>query len=111
LLDRRFRALESLARGEAVPARALGAGRTSRALASGVLGPLEARWHDGDENLVRGALDRWLRPGDDTPRALAGRLLEAGRALDEIAARPQAWWFYLWELESMLGLVSEGGHC
>jgi hypothetical protein len=32
----------------------------------------EGAWDDGDENLVRGYLDRWLREGDD-PVAGAAR--------------------------------------
>ena len=73
-----------------------------------MLRPLEARWHDGDENLVRGTLDAWRAPGEP---GTAARLLRAGAELVRIAARAEAWWFYLWELESVIGLVGDEGRC
>lgn len=86
----------------------LGLARRDRALARRVLRALEARWHDGDENLVRGLLDRWTSgDGGETAR----RLLEAAAELARIEARAEAWWFYLWELESVLALVGEEGRC
>jgi hypothetical protein len=74
------------------------------------LRPLEARWHDGDENLVRGFLDGWLPRDAPTAAVTAQRLLHAAAELSRIDARPEAWWFFLWEMESLLGLVAgEGG--
>jgi hypothetical protein len=101
-----------VARGQPADVDALGLGPKDQALARRVLRPLEARWHDGDENLVRGILDRWHAPdaaagGMET----AARLLQAGAELMRISARAEAWWFYLWEMESLLGLVSDEGGC
>jgi hypothetical protein len=91
-----------------VDAAALGRRRQDRALARRVLRPLEARWHDGDENLVRGFLDRWTsHDGPETAR----RLLEAAAELARIEARAAAWWFFLWEMESVLALVADEGRC
>lgn len=89
-------------------ARALGTSARERALARRVLRPLEARWHDGDENLVRGTLDAWQGPG---PPRTAARLLRAGAELARIDARAEAWWFFLWEMESVIGLVGDEGRC
>jgi hypothetical protein len=66
------------------------------------LRPLEGSWHDGDENLVRGFLDRWVRPGRDPRVAAARGLVEAADALARMAPRPETLWFYLWEMESLL---------
>lgn len=108
LLDRRFAALEALAAG--APVTDLGWTRRDRALARRVLRPLEAEWHDGDENLVRGFLDQWTSAGEDARVDTARRVLAAGAELLRIDARPQAWWFFLWEMESLLALVAgEGG--
>jgi len=72
-----------------------------------VLGPLEAAWDDGDETLVRGFLDRWLTAGVDPRQAAARNLVEAGHELRRLQARPATWWFFLWEMESMMrGLAS-----
>jgi hypothetical protein len=112
LLARRFPALEAAARGEAADARALGLARPDRDLARRALGPLEARWHDGDENLVRGLLDRWMPPGGAaTGSVIARRLLDAAAELARIDARPETWWFFLWEMESLLARVAGEGRC
>ncbi|HET8647302.1 MAG TPA: hypothetical protein VFO85_17525 [Vicinamibacteria bacterium] len=75
-----------------------------------VLRPLEARWDDGDENLVRGTLDAWVSPGPQSAAVTAERLLRAAAELARIGARPAAWWFLLWEMESVLrALVGEEG--
>jgi hypothetical protein len=99
-------ALAERALGRPVPPEALGTRIRDRALARRFLAPLEAVWHDGDENLVRGYLDRWMTPGEDAPAAAARALLEAAVALPAIGARPEALWFYLWEMESMLESVA-----
>lgn len=111
LLGRRFAALEASARGEAADVPALGLLKEDRALARRALRPLEARWHDGDENLVRGLLDRWMPPGETSRRVVAGRLLDAADELRRIDARPETWWFFLWEMESLLALVAGEGGC
>lgn len=111
LLQRRFAALEAAALGERVDPAALGLGRRERALARRVLRRLEARWHDGDENLVRGTLDRWTAGGAAPAAETARRLLQAAAELARIDARPPAWWFFLWEMESLLALVAERGGC
>lgn len=104
LLDRRFAALQAIAAG--APAADLGCTRRDRALARRVLRPLEAEWHDGDENLVRGFLDRWTGAGEDARVVTARRVVEAATALLRMEARAQAWWFFLWEMESLLPLVA-----
>ncbi|MBI3931861.1 MAG: hypothetical protein HY317_00470 [Acidobacteria bacterium] len=100
LLDRRLRRLASVTGGPR------GAGwnepAASRALARRFLEPLEGTWDDGDENLVRGYLDRWVAAGEDAERAAAGGLLEAAGALSRIEARAGTLWFFLWEMESVL---------
>lgn len=55
---------------------------------------------------MRGYLDRWVRAGDPPGPAAARALVEAATALAHIGARPQAVWFYLWEMESMLESVA-----
>jgi hypothetical protein len=75
------------------------------------LQPLEGCWHDGDENLVRGLLEGWAGAEADRPAAVAARLLAAGQELLHIGARREAWWFYLWEMESLLALVAGQGGC
>ena len=59
-------------------------------------------WDDGDENLVRGYLDRWLRPGEDAEAGAAASLLSAAAAVAALEARPGTLFFLLWEMESML---------
>ena len=99
LLERRLAALGEIARGRRC---ALPGGAAERARWRRFLRSLEGSWHDGDENLVRGFLDRWVRPGQD-PRAAAARgLVEAADALARVSPRPETLWFYLWEMESLL---------
>jgi hypothetical protein len=100
LLDRRLAAVEAIADGSAEAG--FGEEPAARALARRFLSPLEGTWDDGDENLVRGYLDRWARPGEDPARETARRLTEAARALARIEARPSTFWYFLWQLESML---------
>jgi len=71
----------------------------------------EGLWHDGDENLVRGLLEGWAGAEADRPAAVAARLLAAGQELVKMGARREAWWFYLWEMESLLALVAGQGRC
>jgi hypothetical protein len=101
LLDRRLRALEGIASGGAPDRGALGLGRTDRAVARRLLRRYEGRWHDGDENLVRGWLDKWAAPGEGRA-ALARRLSATAEALVRIRPRRETLWFFLWELESLL---------
>jgi hypothetical protein len=56
-------------------------------------------------------LEGWAGPEVDRPAAVAARLLAAGDQLVEIGARREAWWFYLWEMESLLALVGGQGRC
>lgn len=102
LLDRRLAALEDLAAGRPVAPEALRERASDLALARRLLAPYQATWDDGDENLVRGFLDRWVRPGEDPVRAASRSLVEAAHALAGMNARPETLWFFLWEMESML---------
>lgn len=88
---------------------ALGLGGRDRVRARRVLRDIEARWDDGDENLVRGTLDRWTSREAAPAPDVARRLLQAAGELARIDARAPAWWFFLWEMESLLALVGEGG--
>ena len=63
LLDDRLDALAALAAGGPLRAGDLRVGPADRALARRFLAAHEGAWDDGDENLVRGYLDRWLREG------------------------------------------------
>lgn len=101
LLDRRLAALEA-----GRPVRSTNA---DQMLARLFLAPLEGAWDDGDENLVRGHLDRWLGAGENAESAARESLLGAARALGAIHARPGTLWFFLWELESMLAGLAETG--
>jgi hypothetical protein len=78
-----------------------------RAVARRFLASREGGWDDGDENLVRGYLDRWLGQGDDPLVATARGLTEAALALAGMRARPETLWFFLWELESVLSAVAD----
>lgn len=101
LLDRRLAALAA--------GRPLRASASERALARRFLARVTGCWDDGDENLVRGHLDRWRRPGAGAAQDASQALLEAAEALSRIAARPGTLWFFLWEMESMLrGLETAG---
>jgi hypothetical protein len=95
LLDRR---LAALAAGRPLRVRA-----GERDLARRFLARVAGRWDDGDENLVRGYLDRWRRPGAPARQEAQRALLDAAASLGRIVTRPGTLWFFLWELESMLG--------
>jgi hypothetical protein len=99
LLGRRLQALEAIAVGEALT---MGERAADRDRARRFLAPLEGTWHDGDENLVRGFLDRWQGPGEDGVAARARGLLLAARELAGIGPPPATLWFFLWEMESVL---------
>ena len=106
LLDDRLAALAGLAERRL----AFGDLRVSpadRAVARRFLAGHEGAWDDGDENLVRGYLDRWLREGDDPLVAAARGLTDAAGALAAMRARPETLWFFLWELESVLSAVAD----
>jgi hypothetical protein len=111
LLGRRFAALDAAAAGGPFDGVALGLSARDRQAAGRALRRLEARWHDGDENLVRGLLDRWMPRDEPAPREVARRLLAAAAELARIDARAEAWWFFLWEMESLLPLVAGEGGC
>lgn len=100
LLDSRLKALERVAGGAEPEARGLG--RRDHSLARRFLRRFEATWDDGDENLVRGYLDRWTRDAEPPARALARSLVFAASELSRIEARPGTLFFFLWEMESML---------
>jgi hypothetical protein len=106
LLDDRLAALAGLAERRRVD-RDLRVSPADRAVARRFLAGHEGAWDDGDENLVRGYLDRWLREGDDPLVAAARGLTEAAGALAAMRARPQTLWFFLWELESVLSAVAD----
>ena len=106
LLGRRLAALEEWSRAprSAPLHRRPGDLRVSRRF----LEPREGTWDDGDENLVRGSLDRWQRSDADPARAAAAALAQTARSLAGLHARPETLWFFLWEMESMLaGLETE----
>jgi hypothetical protein len=106
LLDRRFAALARIAAGDSGGSRA-GLKPADRALARRQLAAREGDWHDGDENLVRGYLDRWERGAHRRAAAPAPALLECASALAAIGAPPGALWFFLWEMESILAGLAE----
>jgi len=114
LLDRRFVRLARIAAGEAGGSPAVPTA-VERATARRFLARREGEWQDGDENLVRGYLDRWQR--GDPPRAAAPAraLIECASALAAIGPPPGALWFFLWEMESILAGLAEadnrGGPC
>lgn len=114
LLDRRFVALAHVARGGARGALP-GLRPADRALARRYLAARKAEWHDGDENLVRGHLDRWERGARPSAAEPARALLDGASALAAIGAPPGALWFFLWEMESVLaGLLeadNQNGPC
>ena len=99
LLDLRLAGLADLARGKRAE---LALEAPNRALSRRFLAPYRESWDDGDENLVRGFLDRWLPRGADPVRARAHALIEAASALAGLRLRPGTLWFFLWEMESML---------
>lgn len=102
LLPQRLAAVAAIAKGGAPDAAAARFSRADRAVARAFLRPREATWHDGDENLVRGHLDAWVRGADDRRRAAATGLLSAADALAVMRPRPETLWCYLWHLESQL---------
>jgi hypothetical protein len=100
LLDSRLKALERVAGGgEPAPE---GFGRRDHALARRFLHRFEPTWDDGDENLVRGYLDRWARDAEPPARTMARSLVFAASELSRIEGRPGTLFFFLWEMESML---------
>jgi hypothetical protein len=104
-LEGRLLALAALAEGRAPD---WSAEPGARQVTARFLRRREGRWHDGDENLVRGLLDRWQGPGEDAARATAAALLETAARLARAEARPETLWFFLWELQSLLaGLAPE----
>jgi hypothetical protein len=106
ILDDRLAALAGLAERRRVD-RDLRVSPADRAVARRFLAGHEGAWDDGDENLVRGYLDRWLREADDPLVAAARGLTEAAGALAAMRARPETLWFFLWELESVLSAVAD----
>jgi hypothetical protein len=102
LLARRLRWLEARASGHPRAAARLVASPAERSQARRFLRRFHGCWDDGDENLVRGHLDRFAPVSADPGREAARRLVEAASELATILARPGTLYFYLWELESML---------
>ena len=102
VLTQRLEAVRAIARGGAPDAATARFTRADRAVARAFLRPREATWHDGDENLVRGHLDAWVRGADDPRRAAATGLLSAADALAAMRPRPETLWCFLWHLESQL---------
>lgn len=101
LLDRRLAALAA--------GRLVRGGAADRALTRRFLARVAGRWDDGDENLVRGYLDRWQSPGARAARQAQRTLLEAATSLSRIVARPGTLWFFLWEMESVLDSLGAAG--
>lgn len=99
LLERRLAALKAVAEGAGAWPRS---DRCQRALVQRVLRREADSWDDGDENLVRGYLDRWARDGANADVSAAASLLAAADALAAVATRPGTLFFLLWEMESML---------
>jgi hypothetical protein len=107
LLDDRLAALAALADGGPLSRGDLRTSPADRAVARRFLASHEGAWDDGDENLVRGYLDRWLRKGDDPLAAAARGLSEAALALAGMRAGAETLWFFLWEMESVLAAVAD----
>jgi hypothetical protein len=107
LLDDRLAALAELSAGGPLVQGDLRLSPADRAVARRFLASHEGAWDDGDENLVRGYLDRWLRKGDDPLAAAARGLSEAALALAAMRAGPETMWFFLWEMESVLSAVAD----
>lgn len=85
-----------------------GAGSATRARqARRVLECLQSCWNDGDENLVRGGLDRVLPVVPPAEVAHAHRLLDCARDLAAMNARPETLWFFAWYLEATRQAASE----
>ncbi len=64
-----------------------------------LLRALAPHWHDGDENLVRGHLDRWKASGTRADEARA--FLDAGASLCR-HARVEALWYWAWTVETTI---------
>ena len=113
LLDERLATLSDLAAGRPAAADGLRMAPADRALARRFLSAHRYDWDDGDENLVRGFLDRWTKEGEEPLAATARGLTEAAAALGAMRARPETLWFFLWELESVLAGLADnpGRHC
>ena len=107
ILDDRLAALAALAAGGPMAEGDLRTSPADRAVARRFLASHEGEWDDGDENLVRGYLDRWVREGDDPLAAAARGLTEAAAALAGMRAAPGMLWFFLWEMESVLAAVAD----
>ena len=107
LLDERLAALSDLAAGRPADAASLRVAPADRALARRFLSAHRYDWDDGDENLVRGFLDRWTKEGEDPLATTARGLTEAAAALGAMRARPETLWFFLWELESVLSALAD----
>jgi hypothetical protein len=107
LLDDRLVALSALAAGRPAETGGLHVAPADRALARRFLSAHRREWDDGDENLVRGFLDRWTKEGEDPAVATARGLSEAASALGAMRARPGTLWFFLWELESVLSALAD----
>ena len=99
LLGLRLVALADLVAGRRA---SLALGSANRALSRRFLEPFRESWDDGDENLVRGFLDRWIPRDVDAARFRAQALLDAASELAGLSLRPATLWFFLWEMESML---------
>ena len=100
LLERRLVALERVARGEldhGIVDQLGGSELPRRFLAA-----REGSWDDGDENLVRGELDRWGKRSEDPLRDIAARLIDAANYIGSLRTRPGTVWFLLWEMEGMI---------
>jgi len=99
LIDVRLDALADVAAGRRAN---LALGSANRALSRRFLEPLRESWDDGDENLVRGFLDRWVSAEADPVVARARALLDGASELARMSLRSATLWFFLWEMESML---------
>ncbi len=106
LVAARLGSLAAVADGLA-PARDLAPTPVERRLARRVFSAIEGDWDDGDENLVRGWLDRRRTAGEEPGAAAARALLAAARALVQIRPRPATVRFFLWEMESILAGLGE----
>jgi hypothetical protein len=105
LLDRRFTALARIAAGAEARAGEAGMRPEERALARRFCA--RRSWHDGDENLVRGYLDRWEKGSGPGAAERARGVLKGASALSGIGPPPGALWFFLWEMESVLAGLFE----
>ncbi|MGE0455451.1 MAG: hypothetical protein AB7O37_14895 [Vicinamibacteria bacterium] len=72
-----------------------------------VLRRIEGAWHDGDENRVRGHLDRFVRAGESRTRAALAGARAAASDLVSGEAGPGAVRFLLFALESAFAGLAE----